>query len=129
MEEIEFEEVAERWSYYKVEDGTVLKVKIVLIRIASDVSFANMMDSQGNEPRSLAFIAMNAVGAKPFENLIIDGVVEKVEDMEFDVQKEAWNEYKMPNGRLLMLKPSVIQINRTGEIDSTGVPLYNCPSQ
>jgi hypothetical protein len=90
----------------------------VLIRITSDISYTHM--GSGN----MAFVAINAVGAKPFCNLIQDGVVEKVEDMEYDVQKESWSEYKLQDGHTLMLKPSILQINRTGEIDATGTPSY-----
>lgn len=121
LKEIEVEDSEEKWNYYELADGTTLKVKIVLIRVI------NEGDSHGNIGYDLQ--SAHVMGVKPPAELIGREQIDKFEDIEFNPTNDVWNKYKLKNGFTLMLKPALTQVNRTGERDPRGIPIYSIQAQ
>lgn len=119
--ELEVKDTKEYWSYYKLEDDTVLKFKFVLINFFTDTD-TNSQQMVGQ------MATTTAMGVKTPTNLAC-GATYAIEDMDFEIQKEAWNEYKLENGTTLMLKPSVVRIDRTAVCDPVGKPIYSVQAQ
>lgn len=132
-EYIEFDTIRERWSKYKLEDGTIIKIKFVPIKFARE-----KIDDAGN-PVYLANYT-NVVGSVPPSNLlgspsskkygrqeIIDAIVE--EDMRFETLEEDWNEYQLKDGSKLSVKAVVTKVDKTNLFDEKGEPLYNVSHQ
>lgn len=120
--EISFDEVSEKWNYYKLDDGSILKLKIVLIKVIDE----------GNDDKENPVYGLQSapvIGVSPSKDLFKNESITPIEDIEFKITNEEWNEYKLENGSTLMLKPSVAQINRTGKLDQRGVPSYNIQTQ
>lgn len=122
LREIGFEEIKEGWNYYKLDDGTTLKLKIVLVKIIDEGK-----DSQGNPIHGIQ--STHVVGVNPSKELVENKSIPEIEDLNFEIIKELWNEYKLEDGSYLMLKPALTQVNRTGKLDQKNIPIYNVQTQ
>lgn len=132
-EYIDFDVIKEDWNLYKIEDGTILKLKLVFIKVIREG-----VDSVGNPIYSIN--SQNVVGIIPPKELmgppsnrsytpqeIADSIVK--EDLKFEVIREDWNEYKLKDGTTLYIKPVVTMVSRTSLFDRRGEPIYNVQSQ
>lgn len=130
--EVPFEPVHEGWSIYKMKDGAVIKMKIVLLKLVlTDV------DELGN-PRfaggsNMVFVVSvppemkQAPNPAPFtQKQIEESVVER--DIPFDTVKEEWNDYKVGD-IALSIKPVATVVSRTSLVDINGDPVYNVQYQ
>ena len=134
LHEIEVIDSKENWSYYKLADDTVIKFKFVLIRLFAKENGRTLpQDYVFNTSGIIGVISpVNPIGIiTPLNPAIINTQepISQVVDMSFSVQTEAWNEYQLTNGCTLYLKPTLIQVDRTGQRDPAGVPLYKLQTQ
>lgn len=121
-EELNFDVIKENWSYYYLKDGSVLKVKIIVVRL-----FTEGTDPKGNPV--LGFIATNVMGVIPSKDLINNKSIPADDDVEFEIQKEEWNEYKLDDGTKIAMKPAIAQVMRKSTLDPKGEPIYNANIQ
>ena len=120
--EINVEKSDEKWNYYKLEDGTTLKVKIVLIKVIEE----------GKDPLTNPIFGLqssNVIGVTSPADLIGNKPIDKIEDVRFTPLNDEWNEYKLNNGLTLMLKPALSLVSRIGERDPKGIPIYIIQAQ
>lgn len=121
QQEIEIKNSKENWSYYDLDDGTVLKIKTILISV-----YDAGKDPQGNP--SINLQTANVIGATP-QTDPFEPCDEK-KDIQFKEKHDnPWNEYTLDNDYVLMLKPTITQVDRTGNHDLRGIPLYIIQSQ
>lgn len=126
---IGFKAKHEDWSEYKLEDGTILKARFVLIKVLDTEEY----DEQGNPVYDVNSI--NAVGVLVPEKLrekpskerysrkeLEESIVK--EDMEFERIKEGWNTYELENGAKISVKLVLAAVSRTNKFDSRGEPIY-----
>lgn len=116
-EEIEFDVITEPWNVMKIDDGTNIKFKIVLIRV-----YKQGIDQLGNV--NFGFQTGAVLGAKPPDELIGKKDIEKIEDIGFSVTEEKWSEYKLKTSETLLIKPVPQQVNRSNMLDPLGQPFY-----
>jgi hypothetical protein len=121
QKETEIKNSKEIWSYYDLDDGTILKIKTILISV-----YDAGADLQGNP--SINLQTANVIGVTPqtdtFEPL------DEKKDLQFKEKYDnPWNEYTLDNDYILMLKPTITQVDRTGKYDLRGIPLYIIQSQ
>jgi hypothetical protein len=115
-DDIDFDVKNEDWSVYELEDGTILKIKIVLMRIIQDT------DASGNP---IGGTLLNTIIASiPAKDLRGCKKIEPKFDLKYTVIKETWNEYDVKDGSILRIKPTLAQIDRTDKVDPRGEPLY-----
>jgi hypothetical protein len=122
LKEIKVNTSNESWSHYSLDDGTILKVKTVLISVFDDGN-----DQQGNPGFSLQ--STNVFGAIPSTDLIGNDPLDKIEDLGFKEMDNPWNAYTLENGSILMIRPVLTQVSRPGTRDIRGIPLYGLQSQ
>ncbi len=122
LKEIEIKTVNEKWSYYILDDKTILKIKTVLISV-----FDEGKDPQNNPMFVLQ--SVNVIGAIPPKELISKDPLDKIEDLEFTQKENPWNEYTLENGSILKIRPTLIQVTRIGTRDIYDIPLYRVQAQ
>ncbi len=121
--EIDFEVVKEDFTRYQVVDGTLLKIKICVLKIleSSDRGL-------GGYPM-FGFVTSNMLNAtvparlrsSPTEPAATKGGVEEIE---FKLQEDVWQEYKTVDGFLVRIKPVVTKIFKHGKHNAFGEPIY-----
>jgi len=135
---VDFEVVREGWSRYRLEDETILKSKFVLISVAMEKNYMEIMERAKTEKGlkiGFSFNSQNVIGVEAPMRLrgepdtktctieeLRSSIVE--EDLDFEIQTEIWNVYKLKNGITVKVRNAPISISRTSKFDSRGLPIY-----
>jgi len=129
----DFDVENEYWNLYQLEDGTILKHKMVLVRVVKEE-----VDETGRPVYGLAI--QGIVGTIPPKELrgepstrryspkeLSDSIIK--EDMKFKPKEEHWNRYKLRNGTTIEIKPILTMVSKTDKFDERGEPIYLIQSQ
>lgn len=129
----DFDVLEEGWNIYKLDDGTTLKHKLVLVRMIRE-----KVDEMGNP--EYGFVMQKVFGIIPPEKLrgtpsvkkhsseeLSDSIV--AEDINFETIGENWNRYRLKDGVSLDIKPIVTMVSKTDKFDERGDPVYLIQSQ
>jgi len=126
----DFEIEMEGWNTYRLVDGTLLKLRQVLLTLKTDPSTQTVMPSVSN----LLMAVMPAADLRGLPSSrqytpeeLSNSVVEK--NMKYETVQEAPSEYKTKSGLKLMLRTSSLTVGRTNKFDSTGYPVYLVDTQ
>lgn len=119
---VDFKTTKEVWNEYKLEDGTIIKLKFILIKLFK-------------EPNGLGLNSTIITGAIPSPDLfgtpsqstyspeeLAKSIEEK--DLEFEPIKEDWNVYELADKSKLSVKPILVSVSRTNKHDQHGEPIY-----
>ena len=125
---LDFEVLKEEWGFYKLADGSLLRIKFVLVNVIKEG-----VDEAGNPIYSFSWT--NVVGVISPENLrgepstrryspkeLTESIVE--EDLEFKTLREGASIYKLEDGTILHIRPVLVMVSRTNKCDSKGMPIY-----
>lgn len=123
-----FKTVGEPWNLYKLGNGSLIKFKLVLVKVMPIKS----------DPKNYSLNTANVVGVESPSKLRgaptpppPTGTYNDFEkkDLDYEVIEESWNEYKLEDGNTLKIKPAITTINKTKSFDSNGEPIYVVHSQ
>ncbi|SNQ59904.1 hypothetical protein [Candidatus Methanoperedens nitratireducens] len=124
---IGFKTLNEVWNEYELEDGTIIKVKFILIKIIKE-NTAFTLNSQivtgAIPPQDLIGTPSQGV----FSPQELTQSIEK-KDMQFKPTKEDWNVYELNDKSKLSVKPILVSISRTNKHDQHGEPIYAVQTQ
>ena len=124
---VDAEIVKEDWSVYKVEDGTIVKVRYVLVKARKGT--ANQFGQPGYDLSMKNIIGMIPRPGgldKPsvsYDKATLTQSIEK-EDMEFEKIREPWNEYRMSDGSTIKIQAILTIVSRTSKYDENGEQIY-----
>jgi hypothetical protein len=126
MIEMDFEVLNENYSRYLVQDGTILKVKIVVKKILRTAEIT----PQGY-PAGMGFDSANAVAAIVPPNLKRRPSKEPWnpnrdvgKEMKFEPQQEEWQSYMTTEGFKVLVKPVVTKVVRYDKFNQYSEPVY-----
>jgi hypothetical protein len=126
MIECDFTVVSEDYSRYLLQDGTILKVKIVVKKI-----FRSAEVTPEGLPVALSFDSVNAVAAivppamkGPPSKELWDPRKDVGKEIKFDVMEEKWQEYVTSDGFKIMVKPIVVKVLKYDKRNIYGEPIY-----
>ena len=135
---VDFKLIEEPWNTYKLADGSILNVKLVLTNVIVDGDLGEIVEKAKVTKRKmklrLAFdtrplasvkIPKNLRGppsppSKPKESTPLLAQ----EDIDFAVVSEKWNRYELEHGVGLKIKNTLVRVDRTIEYDEQGIPQY-----
>lgn len=142
---VDFDVIREDWNKYKLEDGTIIKTKFVLINVMVEktlkelISEAKAKKKKGSKQlMGIAIQSKNVVGVEAPKKLkgapssqytpqeLQASIIHK--DVDFEVIKERRNEYKLKNGMIIKVRASPFAISKTSKFDSQGLPIYSVNS-
>lgn len=134
---VNFKIKREDWNLYKIEDGSLLRGRVVLSGVlAEDLEKIEKKIKMEQRPelklkfRSDRIFAIEAPpelrGPPDFNIYTIEELRRFIinEDLDFETIKETWNLYELENGIILKLRLSPTTIRRTSKFDSGGMPIY-----
>ncbi|MBU4190539.1 MAG: hypothetical protein KJ886_06100 [Candidatus Thermoplasmatota archaeon] len=123
----DFKTLKEVWNEYKLEDGTTIKLKFVLIKIIKEntVLSLNSQIVTGSIPPS------DLIGTPSQEIYLPQDLAQSIEkkDLQFETVKEDWNVYELNDRSKLSVKPILVSISRTNKHDQHGEPIYAVQTQ
>lgn len=126
----EFDVVKEYWNKYRIEDGTILLFKTVLIivRTPKGVLFTKGAQAQMSTQDCVGVIPTPELYGTPDTHVYhLDELERSVTkpDLKFTTIREDWNEYYFSGGDLILsLKPAIISIDLTSKFNNGGEPVY-----
>lgn len=121
--EIDFEVINEDFTRYQVVDGTLLKIKICVLKILESAD-----RGLGGYP-VFGFVTSNMLNATVPARLRAphgDSATteDSVEEIEFKLQEDVWQEYKTVDGFIVRIKPVVTKIFKHSAHNAFGEPIY-----
>jgi hypothetical protein len=138
FEYVDFDVMKENWNKHRLEDGTILKSKFVLISVMAEKGYKEKMRKAEKEKGvgvHYEFLSSNLVGAEVPEKLmglpetqkftpeeLVSSVV--LDDMDFETVAESWNAYQLEKIGLLKVRASPVRVRRSGKLDDHGRPIY-----
>lgn len=127
LNEIDFEVVKEDFTRYQLVDGTLLKIKICVIKILESID-----RGIGDYP-TFALCTSNVLNALVPERLKAQpstppSTEDKVDEINFATTEEAWQEYKTVDGFLVRVRPVVTKVFKHGKYNVLGEPVYSTPN-
>lgn len=124
LTELGFEPVDEGWNEYRLSDGSHLRIRPIVIKVFK----SQQMTIEGTPV--IGYAASNILSVKvPIElkkNKAQDGEPTDDErtEVDFEVVKEFWNEFKIEGDLSIRIKLVVSRVIRTAKYNSFGEPIY-----
>ncbi len=119
----------EDWNVYRLGDGTILKLRQLLVKIRSEATEMPGETSMRMDmsPLIMATFAPEALKGPPSTQQyspqdLVSSIVEK--DIKCEPVREVTNEYLTSGGIKLLLQIASISVAKTGRFDATGEPVY-----
>lgn len=126
-EYLDFEAINEPWCLYALEDGSVIKFRLVLVKVIP-VSQAGAKSYRINTANVVGVLATKALKGTPIA-LSDGGYQVENKDIPFKTIKEKWCEYTLEDDNILKIKPAITSIDKTKNYDRNGDPIYIVHSQ
>ncbi len=126
FKEIDFSVIREDYSRYMLDDGTLLKAKIVVQKI-----FLSPIITPEGYPTETFFAAQNMATATVPQNLkrsssqLFDPTIDKGQEIPFHEQKIKDQEYITDNGFRITIKPILTKVFKYDKYNQFGEPIYN----
>jgi len=121
---IQFKIINEPWNEYKLEDGSTLRVKVVLTGIIkeNENEFSLQTTPVFGVIPNPKYISISSPPLKPEEKL--ESYIE-AEDLKPLEKTDLWNEYELPTENMILsIKGEVVSVSRTSRHDQRGIPIY-----
>lgn len=128
--ELDFEIIKETWNKYKLEDGSIVRLKNPLIKVyktdKSDVLGIPVYRIGGMT--LLSSLVPEELKGKPSEdqNVVPADIIL---ELKFSIISEEWCEYKLSDGVIFRSKTVVNKIVKTKKYNNYGEPIYWCTWQ
>jgi hypothetical protein len=130
-DDIKFSVVKEDWNEYKLQDETILRTKIVLIKAVRDVDPRQGIGYNFNTQNHVAVFTSSdkkgTPGTKPYTPQELQASV--VDEIDFEVVKEDWNSYQLEDGARIDIKLILTRVAKTDKFDPMGSPIYLTQTQ
>lgn len=121
----DFIKTKDGWSEYTLEDGTIIRTYVLLLKIVK-----NDIDFNFNERTFATSFSPPALKGPVGSSKILPGEEEEIakslkkEDINVIVSKEYWNEYELSTGDKVSAKAVLVSASMTDRYDDVGDPIY-----
>ena len=117
----------EPWNYYELVDKTVIKTRLVLIKVILEgVDEANNPIYSFNSDTIVGALVPDELTGEPSRKRYTlkerMDAIEKI--VKLKAKKEDWSRYKLTDGTMLEVKLALVKVTRTTLYDSRGDRLY-----
>ncbi len=135
---LDFKIEQEDWNKYRLADGSLLKLKYVLMDVSMEASIEELLSRI--KPGKEANLALDTksrtlhvvqpsykLRGKPDSKKysaeeLKEAIIE--EDIDFETVKATWNLYLMDNGIRIKTRVNPISISKTDKFNQKGIPVY-----
>jgi hypothetical protein len=122
----DFKAINEDWNMFELEDGTILKIKLVIVNVFKERSgegFKAVMQAQN----VLGTFSPDYLRGEPSKRYTREELAKSIDKNDIDVIKviqQPWNEYNVDDTFSIKTKVIPVQIARTSKYDNEGMPVY-----
>jgi hypothetical protein len=127
---VDFKTIKEGWSEYSLEDGTIIRARVLLLKIVreghdfkfNEESFATVFCP----PESKGPLGSSKISPDEMAKIVVSL---KNEDVNVIISKEYWNEYELNTGDKVSSKVVLVSTSQTDRYDEIGDPIYTIQLQ
>lgn len=131
--DLKFEVIKEGWNEYKLDDGAILRTKLILGKVIIPAGFT--LENTGRfdfqtQNMIVAYVPQNMKGTpigRPLTPQEIEDSI--VEDLDFEQTTEAVNEYRLPRSITIKLRFMLTRVAKTDKFNRDGTPIYATRTQ
>lgn len=130
LEELDFEIMREPWNKYKLEDGSLLRLKNPAVKTFKSSKldqFGLPIYGMGGTTLVAATVPKELLGTPSEDDRVNPADI--VGELKFATICEDWCEYKLSDGTILRSKTVVTKIYKTKKFNKYGEPIYWCSWQ
>lgn len=129
--DVKFDVTKEVWNVYRLNDGTVLRTKLVLIKIVRGLDAKGVVGYNFNSQNHIAAFTSSDKKGTPSTMRYSPQELQSsiVEDMDFQVENEDWNIYELEDGTRIDIKLILTRVAKTDKCDPAGSPIYLTQTQ
>ena len=129
--DVKFDIMKEDWNVYELSDGTILRTKFVLIKVARGVDASGNIGYNFNSTNHVAAFTPNDKKGTPSTIRYSPNELQSsiVEDVDFDAKKENWNVYDLEDKSRISVKLILTRVAKTDKCDPAGSPIYLTQTQ
>lgn len=125
---LDFDVVKEPWNKYELADGTIVKIKAVVMRVRKQqtTEAGKTTVNYNFDLQTLAVSISEEKGApdtRVYTPADLQGAVVK-SDIRYTTVSEEWNEYVTDDGARIRLKVTLTRVSKTSLFDKNGDPIY-----
>ena len=135
---VNFEINKEGWNLYKIEDGTLLKARVLLLGILMENKLEEIVKQlkPDEKPKlELAFHSKQIFSvesplelrgtpdSKTYTIAELRGFIVN-KDVDFETIREVWNIYELENKITIKFKIAPVVVSKTNKFDRAGMPIY-----
>ena len=121
---VEYKVIDEPWNLYKLADGTVIRLRIILGGLIkeNDTDFSAQSTRVFNVIPDDKYVGVPSVPLKPDEK--VEDYIE-AEDLKILEKTDKWNEYEIGSEKVMLsIKGELVSVSRTSRHDRKGIPVY-----
>lgn len=122
---LQFETIDEPWNTYNLEDGSILRIRIILsglLKEDGDVFYLRTTNVFNVVP-NVKYVGVPSPPLKSNEKL--DNYIE-ADDLKILEKTDKWNEYNVPSENItLSVRGELVSVSRTSRHDDRGIPIYS----
>ena len=125
--ELDFEIIKEPWNKYKLEDGSILRIKNPILKFF----LTDKLDNLGQPVYRVGGLNLISVmvpdelrGTPTPDQTINPSDI--ISEMKFEILSEDWCEYKLEDGTISKSKIVMLKIVKTNKFNLGGEPIYSC---
>jgi hypothetical protein len=129
---INFKTLKENWNAFELDDGSIILLKIVVIKMSQLEEREESFGLRVNSRDIIGILSKPELHGEPsYKKHVREELEASIieEDIGFKQIKGSWNEYKLENGHTFYLKPILTMASRTDRFNENGEPIYLIQSQ
>lgn len=126
-QELNYDVIQEPWNSYELEDGLILKTRLIVKRVFRKKEGSKGGYDIGSQNLTvLTHIPESLIGKKAQRKYSQKEIASAVirDNVRFKVLREEWNEYSVEDGANIRVKLTVMNVGKTSLFDENGEPIY-----
>ena len=126
--ELDFDVVREPWNRYELEEGPILKAKVILKNVSrkteADGKVGYGIDIQ--HVTAISHVPIELQGPPTERGYSPEELQASIvkDDVRYSTLREEWNEYVAEDGCKIRIKNTVVSVAKTDKCDKKGNPIY-----
>jgi hypothetical protein len=128
MMEVDFHVIKENWSRFRLEDDTLLKVRLPVRKIFETIVPQGYPVFSVDTITVITAIVLDSSKMEPSKQPW-NPKVDIPEDIEFTILEETWQEYRTFDMFKVLVKPVLVKVYKYNRYNIYGEPIYNASVQ
>ena len=123
---LDFDVVREPWNKYELQDGSILKIKVVLTKVIKRVVGQDLTYDFETQNIIVTLVLDDLKGQPDTKSYSLQELQTAIvkDYIRYNTISEEWNEYVTDDGTRIRIKATLTSVARTSKYNKNGEPIY-----